>query len=269
MFGLVAIASCLLLTGASALKNDNSHLLYCPIKSLKDYKALKILEELGAELDIFEERIPAGKAIFVHVLADGLTSATLMSRNGCFEDKAQSVVQRLLTPKMKDEDPKTQGKRLGDSFHDDYRSYEDLLAQLAFYKQTYPELVKQKHSIGTSHENRTLPVLHVTAAPLGTKPIIWIQAGQHAREWIATAATMFVLDSLLQGYKAGDAASISLLNSFEFAILPLVNPDGYEYSRTSNRMHRKNRRAPFGVDLNRNWDFKWGEIGKNKRKPEF
>ena len=41
--------------------------------------------------------------------------------------------------------------------------------------------------------------------------------------------------------------------------MPMLNPDGYEYSRTTDRLWRKNRRQPpnegcFGVDLNRNFD---------------
>lgn len=45
-----------------------------------------------------------------------------------------------------------------------------------------------------------------------------------------------------------------------YYIMPLLNPDGYEYSRTpGNRMWRKNRsptpsKACLGVDLNRNYD---------------
>ncbi|XP_064087306.1 carboxypeptidase B-like [Macrobrachium nipponense] len=42
----------------------------------------------------------------------------------------------------------------------------------------------------------------------------------------------------------------------------MANPDGYLYSWTSNRLWRKNRRINSGgcdgVDLNRNWDFKFG-----------
>jgi carboxypeptidase T len=45
-------------------------------------------------------------------------------------------------------------------------------------------------------------------------------------------------------------------------IVPLVNPDGLEYSIHFYRYWRKNRRdngrGSFGVDLNRNYDFKWG-----------
>ena len=44
-------------------------------------------------------------------------------------------------------------------------------------------------------------------------------------------------------------------------VIPLVNPDGYNYAWTRDRLWRKNRRAntggSFGVDLNRNWDIKW------------
>ena len=54
----------------------------------------------------------------------------------------------------------------------------------------------------------------------------------------------------------------------DFYILPLVNPDGYEYSRTKDRLWRKNRRRHLGfrgIDLNRNWGFKWGGAGISKR----
>lgn len=47
-------------------------------------------------------------------------------------------------------------------------------------------------------------------------------------------------------------------------IQPLVNPDGYEYTRTVDRLWRKNRSGSgdcVGVDLNRNYDFQWGGSG--------
>ena len=50
------------------------------------------------------------------------------------------------------------------------------------------------------------------------------------------------------------------MQAVDWYIAPLLNPDGYEYSHTSDRMWRKNRSPPpagsrcYGVDLNRNWD---------------
>jgi hypothetical protein len=48
-------------------------------------------------------------------------------------------------------------------------------------------------------------------------------------------------------------------------LVPVANPDGYDYTWTTDRMWRKNRRdngdGTFGVDLNRNWDLAWGTAG--------
>ena len=70
-----------------------------------------------------------------------------------------------------------------------------------------------------------------------------------------------------------DETVTRILKAFEIHIVAVLNPDGYEYSRNSkfNRYWRKNLRftrahssdyACFGVDLNRNFDYKW--MGKKK-----
>ena len=47
----------------------------------------------------------------------------------------------------------------------------------------------------------------------------------------------------------------------------MVNPDGHQYSVTSQRLWRKNRRnngdGTFGVDLNRNYGHQWGGPGSS------
>merc|ERR1719272_649548 len=52
----------------------------------------------------------------------------------------------------------------------------------------------------------------------------------------------------------------------DFLIVPHMNPDGYEFSRLSNRMWRKSRKPTsnpscVGTDLNRNFEFMWGGVG--------
>ena len=59
---------------------------------------------------------------------------------------------------------------------------------------------------------------------------------------------------------------MEVLEKFDFHIIPVVNPDGYAYSHKTDRMWRKNREstgsmACFGVDVNRNFDVGFGEIG--------
>ena len=56
-----------------------------------------------------------------------------------------------------------------------------------------------------------------------------------------------------------------LLDKYNIVVAPLINPDGYEYSRIRNRFWRKNRTpnksGHYGTDLNRNWGAEWGVIG--------
>lgn len=53
--------------------------------------------------------------------------------------------------------------------------------------------------------------------------------------------------------------------------IPMANPDGYEYSMTVDRMWRKTRskndevnRWCRGTDANRNWGFRWAEVGATR-----
>jgi hypothetical protein len=62
-------------------------------------------------------------------------------------------------------------------------------------------------------------------------------SGTHAREWITITTVMYVLDQLM-----ALPATDTLRKSFDWYIIPVVNPDGYEYARTSDRFWRKNRR---------------------------
>lgn len=78
---------------------------------------------------------------------------------------------------------------------------------------------------------------------------------------------MYLLDRLAKGY-GSDPTITAILDSFELVIAPIINPDGYEFSRSGDRMWRKNRKrntnGSTGVDLNRNWDAHWGEVGSSR-----
>ena len=93
------------------------------------------------------------------------------------------------------------------------------------------------------------------------KPGFYIQAAVHSREWLANAATMYILNALAEGYGHVDRIT-NILDAINIYIAPTVNIDGYIYSWEVNRMWRKNRRdngdGTFGIDLNRNYD---GPVG--------
>ena len=54
------------------------------------------------------------------------------------------------------------------------------------------------------------------------------------------------------------------LEDTEFHIAPVLNPDGYEHTHTTDRLWRKNKAknidGTVGVDLNRNWPNHWGTV---------
>lgn len=237
------------LNSCQELNEETAFLLTCPIAKESDFIYIRSLAEQGHPVDIFQEKVLIDNGTIIQLLTDEATSAILLSRAGCYEEKSRSTVKKLFTSH-------TSTPKIGLEFHDDYRSYKNILDQLDYYAATYPTVVKLVKSIGKSHEGRDLTVIHLTASrnSLGSKPLIWLMAGQHAREWVATSSAIFVIEQLLQNRE--------ILNDYEFAILPLVNPDGYEYSRQVNRMWRKNRSPVAAVDLNRNWDHRWCEIGK-------
>jgi len=121
-------------------------------------------------------------------------------------------------------------------------------------------------SIGKTHEGRDIYVIRVSKADNVARKAIFLEGGLHAREWISPATLLFLLNDLLR--KDHDEGC-DILDLVDVYILPLANPDGYEFSQTSRRMWRKNRSpcpAPplsflgfwKGTDLNRNFPCSWG-----------
>ncbi|KAH6947924.1 hypothetical protein HPB50_022100 [Hyalomma asiaticum] len=93
------------------------------------------------------------------------------------------------------------------------------------------------------------------------RPVLWFDGGIHAREWVSPASLLYFLHKMTTGY-GSDSTITTLLQTFDFYIFPVVNPDGYAYTFTSDRLWRKNRsggrRGCRGVDPNRNFASAFG-----------
>jgi hypothetical protein len=98
------------------------------------------------------------------------------------------------------------------------------------------------------------------------EPDILFMGGIHAREWISVEVPFYLAKYLLALYGT-DQKVKQLVDSREIWIVPLVNPDGLEYSRIYDRNWRKNCRdngnGTFGVDPNRNFGYNWGLAGSS------
>ena len=85
-----------------------------------------------------------------------------------------------------------------------------------------------------------------------------VDCGKGARDWISTAFCL----KLVQRVSNGEFEYVN------WAIIPLLNPDGYEFAWTSDRNWQKNRAQTannfcVGTDLSRNYPFQWGQGGSS------
>ena len=151
----------------------------------------------------------------------------------------------------------------GDWFAD-YKNLEQIDARLKTLALARPDLASVE-VIGGSLEGRPLRALRIGK---GGKKML-INGTQHAREWIATMVTTCVADRLITEYDT-DARVKAFVDTTEVVVVPVVNPDGYQFSWGTDRYWRKNRRDRHGVDLNRNFDIAWGGRGSSdKKRSEF
>ncbi|KAL0879411.1 hypothetical protein ABMA27_003166 [Loxostege sticticalis] len=85
-----------------------------------------------------------------------------------------------------------------------------------------------------------------------------VEAGLHGREWAAVLSVLYFIEHIAWNF----TKQPDYIKNKDWYIIPVVNPEGYEYSMTKNRLWRKNRRTFSGpcdgVDLNRNFDTNWG-----------
>jgi murein tripeptide amidase MpaA len=91
----------------------------------------------------------------------------------------------------------------------------------------YPNLVKLQ-SIGLSYENREMIVIKISSGGNGSRPAVLVDGGIHAREWISPAMALYIIQQLVEN----NAANSDLTDAVDWYILPVLNPDGYEFSHT-------------------------------------
>jgi Zinc carboxypeptidase/Immune inhibitor A peptidase M6 len=127
-------------------------------------------------------------------------------------------------------------------------------------------------SIGQTVQGEDIVALKVsedaTTTADGDKPAVLYIGAQHAREWITPEMIRRLKDEIIKRYNNGHAGTEALLEENELWFIPVANPDGYDFTfEKGQRLWRKNLRdnnndgeitAGDGVDLNRNFDYRWG-----------
>ena len=185
--------------------------------------------------------------------------------------------------------------------YDDYRRLTDYNAELTELADKNPDLVKLFEMKRPSLEGRTifgLEIAHDVKKEDG-RPIFYMDAVHHAREWPASEFTIMYAHHLVEKF-GKDPKVTALMKSTRTILVPIVNVDGFNYSRESitsvnqpardaseplgfsfgdglgngfEGYWRKNRRSltgvtipgaqvnpdAYGVDPNRNYAYLWGD----------
>ncbi|KAK0186252.1 peptidase M14 [Armillaria mellea] len=171
------------------------------------------------------------------------------------------------------------------TFHNVYHplyEIDDFVYQLA---AQHPSIVSTIH-LGHSGQGREMRGLKISSGQMGVQKTEYrkgvdpsqklgfvITGAQHAREWVATAAALYIAHALVAN--SSEKYSLSpLLDTYDFYIVPAPNPDGYDFTWESDRFWYKNRQIMgpnakcVGLDMNRNWGYKWKSNAIDFKKPK-
>jgi len=153
-----------------------------------------------------------------------------------------------------------------------YWRLDDIRSTFDAWETEYPDIFHQ-WPLGLSGEGATIPIARISdnAWQFEPQPRVVFHAAQHANECNGTGAIMMTMNTLLAGYGA-DPAVTARVDGLELYFIPVLNPDGHSYVfsgapswadwRKTLRDNNENDETDFpadGVDLNRNWDWFWGE----------
>ena len=229
--------------------------------------------------DVWSERIGQGvleidlRRVYLHRLdAIGVPYDMLIDDLQAHADAHAADMVRVRREQL---ERKPEGFQRGGQVHDDewfatYRTLDEITQYMNNIEALRPDLATID-VIGQSWEGRdmfsiTISGVDTESNPIEDRPALFIFSTVHAREWIAPMTTSYIASKLVAEYDTDEHVRM-LLDHARVVIVPVGNPDGYLYSWTDARHWRKNRRdngdGTFGVDINRNWGFQWGNDGSS------
>jgi hypothetical protein len=233
------------IAAADPIRYDNHKLVQVSIKSPADLKKMLAISEdhwsCSVGLGIIPFHVPPDR--MADLVASGLDYRVVHENIQQLIDAEQASMQQR------------------GGWFTSYHNFADVNTYLDGLATARPDLAA-RFNVGQSLEGRTMSGIRITGAGgVAGKPAVLFSGCQHAREWVAVSTPVYVADQLINLYDS-DPDVHALLDRAVVYIVPIVNPDGYVYTWTTDRLWRKNRRnnggGTFGVDLNRNWGTGWG-----------
>jgi hypothetical protein len=142
---------------------------------------------------------------------------------------------------------------------EEYKTSEEIADTLKVYHERFPEITKLE-VIGYSGEKRPILALKISDnvdKRETEEPTILFNSMHHAREVMSPEIGLDIIEFLLTNYQANDKVK-NWVNNNEIWVLPMLNVDGNNKVWNSDPWWRKNTTGGHGVDINRNYPYKWG-----------
>lgn len=247
LFGLIAILN------AQKFRYDNYQLIRVFPTTQQHVKLIEQLESNDNKFDIWSSI--RGESFDILVSPDSLTKYSTLFRSNNIN---YSILENNIQNKI-EEQQRSMSNRAS-SIINKYARYSEISSFIDQIAQDNSD-ISSTYIAGKSSENRLLKVIVLKPFSTSTRSL-WIDCGIHAREWVSPATCVYTIDRLIKEFRANDPKIIEIFKKYEIHIMPLLNPDGYEYSHTTMRLWRKTRKINYyascpGVDLNRNFAYKW------------
>ena len=238
---------------------DGYKLIKCTVSDSKELTQISNLledENLGIEL---WDKLEGG--VFYLVLTPDSVEDALKALYGINTEILVNDLQDLLDgkeqkPMRNDKENTNISKReatmnhtiYNDSIFDDYQNYDSLMT----YLLEQPDAVE--FQIGKTYNE--IPIRGVKVGS-GPKNIV-ITGGMHGACRLTSSTATYIASYLMSDSTNAD----SFRERFTFHIIPVLNPDGYEYSLNENVKWHKNRQPTkepeyIGIDLQYIFGFKF------------
>ena len=147
-----------------------------------------------------------------------------------------------------------------------YHTYQEMLDELKQHETAYPNICKL-YDVGDTWENREMWLLKVSDNPAQNEqePKLFVVGDHHAREIMTVEIPLHFIKVLLT-QSSTDPNIKYYVDNYEIYFMPMANPDGHVYVENNSggspsywwRKNRRDNGGSYGVDLNRNYSYKWG-----------
>ncbi|HEX9739668.1 MAG TPA: M14 family zinc carboxypeptidase, partial [Ignavibacteriaceae bacterium] len=208
---------------------------------LQDKESVKQLQQMGLEFDHAEVTKDNAIIVFISDAEFNILKTSGFNYEIIIEDWFEHYNNR---PQLTEDEKNAFIKESVNEFRvsgfgygsmGGYYTLAEAIAELDTMRMLYPNFITAKQSIGNTIEIRPTYMVKISDNPdvSENEPRVLYTALHHAREPQSMMQMIYFMYYLLENYNS-DPSVQYLVNNRELFFIPVVNPDGYEYNRSTN-----------------------------------